>query len=177
MIIRMFNRMSLALLMMLGASPVVAEEITTEQIKGLDEQVQEIKEDVIGIAAELSRLEEKLLYPSNTQVSFFVSIADKDKTTVDAIQLILDDKVIAKHLYTFRELEALRKGGVQRIYTGNIRTGVHELVVTVRGKSSSGGKFKQTAKYKVNKKVRPKIVEVRLDEPDSGEQGIQFKDW
>lgn len=173
----MFNRVSIAILMMLSTSLVVAEEITTEQIKGLDEQVQEIKEDVIGIAADLSRLEEKLLYPSDTQVSFFVSIADEDNTTVDAIQLILDDKVIAKHLYTFRELEALRKGGVQRIYTGNIRTGIHELVVTVKGKSSSGGRFNKTAKYKVNKKVRPKIVEVRLDEPGSGEQGIQFKDW
>lgn len=156
---------------------VQGEEITTEQIKGLDEQVQEIKEDVIGIASELSRLEEKLLYPSNTQVSFFVSINNEDKTVIDAIQLELDGKVIAKYLYTFREVEALQKGGVQRIYTGNIRTGVHDLVVTIKGKSASGSTFKRTAKYQVEKKVRPKIVEVRLGEPGGSGQGIQFKDW
>ncbi|MGD8711888.1 MAG: hypothetical protein PVG50_03530 [Thiohalophilus sp.] len=150
---------------------VSAEEITTEQIKGLDEQVQEIKEDVIGIASELSRLEEKLLYPSNTQVSLFVSLGDGDKSSIDAIQLMLDDKVVAKHLYTYRELEALQKGGVQRIYTGNIRTGAHKLVVTVRGKSASG-KFKKTATYKLNKQVGPKIVEVQL-----AGQSVEFRDW
>lgn len=162
---------------MLLAGWLQAEEITTEQIKGLDEQVQEIKEDVIGIAAELSRLEEKLLYPSNTQVAFFVSIAGEDRTVVDAVQLTLNNKVVAKHLYTFRELEALQKGGVQRIYTGNVTTGQHNLSVTVSGKSASGSQFKKTASYKVNKQVGPKFVEVRLDRPDSGEQGIQFRDW
>jgi len=174
---RIFTGKLLVIIVTLFTMQVSAEEITSEQIQGLDEQVQEIKEDVIGIAAELTRLEEKLLYPSNTQVSFFVSVADEDNTTVDAIQLTLDGKVIAKHIYTFRELEALQKGGVQRIYTGNIRTGAHELVVTVMGKSPSGAKFKKTAKYKVDKKVRPKIVEVRLDGPGDREQGIQFKDW
>lgn len=154
-----------------------AEEITTEQIKGLDEQVQEIKEDVIGIAAELSRLEEKLLYPSNTHVAFFVSLADQDKTVLNGIKLALDNQVVAKHLYTFRELEALRKGGVQRIYTGNIRTGVHNLEVTITGKSPAGEKFRHSVSYQVKKEVGPKIVEVRLDSPARGKQGIGFKDW
>jgi len=176
-VMRAFTKLFSVIFLMLFTTCVTAEEITTEQIKGLDEQVQEIKEDVIGIASELSRLEEKLLYPSNTEVSLFVSIADEDKTNVDAIQMVLDNKVVAKHLYTYRELEALQKGGVQRIYTGNVRTGMHNLVVTVSGKSSSGSRFKSTAKYQVNKQVGPKIVEVRLKGPDDGKQGIQFKDW
>ena len=45
-------------------------------MRSLDEQVQEIKTDVLGIAAELNRLEEKLLYPSNTHLAIFVSIAE-----------------------------------------------------------------------------------------------------
>ena len=39
--------------------------LSREQIKGLDEQVQEIKKDVLAISAELQLLEEKLLYPSD----------------------------------------------------------------------------------------------------------------
>ena len=38
-----------------------AEEVSREQIKGLDEQVQEIKSDVLSIAAALNQLEERLL--------------------------------------------------------------------------------------------------------------------
>ena len=51
-----------------------AAEVTQEQIKGLDEQVQDIKADVLGLTTELSLLEEKLLFPSNTQISLFVSL-------------------------------------------------------------------------------------------------------
>ncbi|MEJ2699436.1 MAG: hypothetical protein P8Z70_07230 [Desulfuromonadales bacterium] len=50
--------------------PVHAEEVSKDQMKGLDEQVQDIKTDVLGIAVELNQLEEKLLYPSNTTESW-----------------------------------------------------------------------------------------------------------
>jgi len=37
--------------------------LNQQQMRGLDEQVQEVKSDVLSISQELSRLEEKLLYP------------------------------------------------------------------------------------------------------------------
>ncbi|HEX5635942.1 MAG TPA: hypothetical protein VFY78_02555, partial [Gammaproteobacteria bacterium] len=103
-----------------------AEDISRDQIKGLDEQVQDIKKDVIDLTAELSRLEEKLLFPSNTQVSIFISVNEGDTFRLDTVQVKLDNTVVAHHLYNFRELEALQKGGVQKIYVGNIKTGDHE---------------------------------------------------
>src|SRR3990170_3892127 len=106
-------------------------EISKEQIKGLDEQVQEIKSDVLGIAAELNQLEEKLLYPSNTQVAVFVSLAGGETFRLDSVEIQLDGEPVAHHLYTFKELEALQKGGVQRIYTGNVSSGDHDLEVFV----------------------------------------------
>src|ERR1700754_3136088 len=51
-----------------------ADDTYRAQMKGLDEQVQEIKSDVLSIDAELRRLEEKLLYPSNTHVALFVAL-------------------------------------------------------------------------------------------------------
>jgi hypothetical protein len=148
-----------------------AQVVSREQIKGLDEQVQEIKSDVLGIAAELNQLEEKLLYPSNTQVAVFVSLAGGETFRLDSVEIQLGGKPVAHHLYTFKELEALQKGGVQRIYTGNIRTGEHDLQVCVMGKSSGGGDFRKTESFKVNKDVGPKIVEISL-----AAQSITFKD-
>ena len=147
------------------------QEVPREQIKGLDEQVQEIKSDVISISAALNQLEEQLLYPSNTQVAVFVALAEGETFRLDSVEIQLDGKPVAHYIYTFKELEALRKGGVQRIYTGNIRSGAHDLQVSFIGKSKVGFDLNETNKFKVNKDAGPKLVEVTLAAHD-----IQFKD-
>ncbi|MGD8951999.1 MAG: hypothetical protein PVG62_14725, partial [Desulfobacterales bacterium] len=93
---------------MLGLSLAAnGQEVSREQIKGLDEQVQEIKSDVLRIAAELHQLEEKLLYPSNTQVAVFVSLASDATFRLDSVEIQLSGEPVAHHIYTFKELEAL----------------------------------------------------------------------
>jgi len=159
-------------LLLLGSGVAAfGQQVSREQIKGLDEQVQEIKSDVLSIAAQLNQLEEKLLYPSNTQVAVFASLADGETFRLDAVEIQLDGKPVAHHIYTFKELEALRKGGVQRIYTGNIRTGRHDLQVAVTGKSAGGADLRKTGRFNVEKDVGPKIVEISL-----AANNIAFKD-
>jgi hypothetical protein len=172
---RIFSIALISMLTWMPASAVWAEEVSKEQIKGLDEQVQDIKTDVLGIAAELNRLEEKLLYPSDTQVSLFVSIAEGEKFRLDAVQIQIDGKDVAHHLYTFKELEALQQGGVQRIYTGNIRTGEHDLKVSLIGKSVSGSEYRESASFKITKDVGPRLAEITLAGPGSGKKSIALK--
>ena len=162
----------LAISIALMTSPLYAEEVSKEQIKGLDEQVQEIKSDVLSIAGGLSRLEEKLLYPSHTQVAVFLSLASGETFRLDSVEIQLGGRAVAHHLYTFKELEALRKGGVQRIHTGNIRTGEHEMRVTLAGKSKGGGDIQRTESFTIHKDVGPEIVEITLTD-----HGITLKDW
>jgi len=154
-----------------------ANEVSREQIKGLDEQVQDIKKDVLNLSSELARLEEKLLFPSNTQVSLFISMHEGDDFRLDSVQLKLDEKVVAQHLYSFRELEALQSGGVQRLYLGNIKTGDHDLVVSYSGKAPAGGEYNRSGSYSVSKDVGPKFVEIKIAGPESTEQDIKFRDW
>ena len=156
---------------------VNAEEVSRQEIKSLDEQVQDVKKDVLNLSAELARLEEKLLFPSNTQVSLFLSMHEGDDFRLDSVQVKLDDKVVAQHLYSFHELEALHLGGVQRLYLGNIRTGEHELVVSYAGKAPAGGEYKRSGSYRLTKEIGPKFVEIRIAGPESTEQDIQFRDW
>lgn len=171
------SRFLLVILLPLMALNAQAEDISREQIKGLDEQVQDIKKDVIDLTAELNVLEEKLLFPSNTQVSIFVSTAEGDEFRLDAVQIKLNNKVVAHHLYTFRELEALHRGGVQRIYTGNVKTGDHNMVVSFVGKAPAGGEYRRSANYTLTKDVGPRFVQVIISGPDGGAQDIRFKDW
>ncbi|HBA89912.1 MAG TPA: hypothetical protein DCZ75_18540 [Geobacter sp.] len=153
------------------------KESAKEQTKGLDEQVQEIKADALAIAAQLNRLEEKLLYPSDTQIAIFVSVAGDEKFRLDAVDVELDGKQVAHHLYTFKELEALQKGGVQRIHVGNVRTGDHPLHVTVLGKTESGADFQREENFKVTKGIGPKLVGVVLAGTGMGSKTITMKEW
>jgi len=157
--------------------PAQSAEVTTEQVKGLDEQVQDIKKDVLELTSELTRLEEKLLFPSNTQVSLFVSVAGDKSFELDSMQVKLDNKVVAQHLYTYKELEALRAGGVQRIYTGNIKTGDHAMVVSFIGRAKSGNEYQRSENYTVTKAVGPKFVEIQLTGNSASDQKVTFKDW
>src|SRR6185437_5411742 len=138
------------------------------EMRGLDEQVQDTKSDVLSIAAELNQLEEKLLYPSGTQVAIFIALAKGDEMRLDAVQLQIDGQLVAHYIYSFKELEALRKGGVQRIYVGNVTTGDHQLDVMVDGKLKSGADFNRSQHFTFRKEVKPKLVELTVAGPESG---------
>jgi hypothetical protein len=161
----------------MGLEAAKEQSKAKEQVKGLDEQVQEIKTDVLGIAAQLNQLEEKLLYPSDTQIAIFVSVPQGEKFRLDAVDIGLDGKSVAHHLYVFKELEALQKGGVQRIYVGNVRTGEHTLQVSVMGKSEGGSDLKREESFKITKGIGPKFVGVVLAGSGIGSKTITVKDW
>jgi hypothetical protein len=164
----------LALLSCLSGSAGFAEATSKEQMQSLDKQVQEIKSDVLSIAAELNRLEEKLLYPSNTQVSVFVSLAEGEPFRLDWVRIGIDGEPVASHAYAFKELEALQKGGVQRIYTGNVPTGEHQLEVSVAGVLPGGSELDRTRSFSFRKEVEPKLVGIILS---GQETSIQLGEW
>jgi type II secretory pathway pseudopilin PulG len=170
---------AIALLLLASAGGAVAEtqSVTKEQMQSLDEQIQEIKSDALDIAAELSGLEEKLLYPSNTQVAVFVSLSERENFRLDSVQIQIDGERVAHYIYSFKELEALEKGGVQRIYTGNISTGEHQLDVSIAGKSSGGKELEASESFSFRKDVEPKLVAITLAGQEFGEPRIELGGW
>jgi hypothetical protein len=144
-------------------------------MRGLDEQVQEIKSDVLSIGQELNRLEEKLLYPSGTQASIFIALAKGEQMRLDAVRLQIDGQLVAHHIYSFKELDALRKGGVQRIYVGNVATGDHKLEVIIDGKLEGGADFSRTESFTFRKEVKPKLVGLTV--AGSGNTPIALGEW
>jgi hypothetical protein len=165
------------LLAALSLTPIAVLAQQDKAAHGLDEQVQEIKSEVLGIAAELNQLEEKLLYPSGTQVAIFVSLVKGDPMRLDAVRIQIDGKLVAHYIYSFKELEALRKGGVQRLYVGNVATGDHKLDVLVDGKLDGGADFSRTEHFDFRKEVKPKLVGLTLAAPASGNTPIALGEW
>ncbi len=154
-----------------------SRNVSQGQMRSLDEQVQEIKSDVLSISEELSRLEEKLLYPSGTQIAIFIALAKGDPMRLDAVRLQIDGQLVAHHIYSAKELEALRKGGVQRIYVGNVAAGDHQLEVLVDGKLEGGADFSNTEHFTFRKEVKPKMVGLTVAGPGSGAAPIALGEW
>ncbi len=175
--LRLIRTLVLALLVCGPVASSGAQDLSGDEMRSLDGQVQEIKSDVLSIASELSNLEERLLYPSNTEIAVFVSIADNEAFRLDAVQIEINGELATHHIYSFKELEALQKGGVQRIYTGNIVTGDHELSVTMIGKLKSGKDFNQSDSFVFANGVKPKTLGITLAGPEFGKSGIQIGDW
>ncbi len=165
--------LGIAIVVLLAAAGF-AHADSDDAMQGLDEQVQEIKSDVLSIVTELRQLEEKLLYPSNTQVAVFVSLAEGDLLELDSVRIQIDEQAVAHHIYSFKELEALRKGGVQRIYTGNLQTGDHRIEVSLAGTLPGGAELHRTESFPFRKDVEPKVVGVILSGQAAADAHIQL---
>jgi hypothetical protein len=128
----------------------------------LDARIQAVKGDVIRLNRDLLVLEEELLFPANTQVALFVSMDVGKLFQLDSVQIKLDDKIVTNYLYTPLEVQALHRGGVQRVYLGNLRAGTHELVAFFTGQGPHERDYKRGATIKFDKGTEPKYIELQI---------------
>ena len=151
---------------------------TAVDTRGLDQEVQGLKKDVVDLNRELFVLEEELLFPANTQVAVFLSMDVGDFFGLDAVQLRIDQKEVINYLYTPREVEALLKGGVQRLYLGNLKVGRHELVAFFTGKGPNDRDYRRGASLRFEKGVGAKYLELKINDRQHKQQPeFEIKDW
>ena len=139
----------------------------------LDADIEALKKEVLSLNRDLFILEEDLLFPSNTQFSIFLSMDAGALFSLDSVQLKIDDKNIANHLYTERELAALKRGGVQRLYIGNLPSGEHEIVAIFTGIGPKGRDYRRGESIVIEKTTEPQFVEFMIDD-DTGKEQPQF---
>jgi hypothetical protein len=152
--------------------------VTAADTRALDEEIQAIKKEVVDLNRDLFVLEEELLFPANTQVAVFLSMDVGEFFALDTVELRIDNKQVAKYLYTAREAEALLKGGVQRLYLGNMRVGSHELVALFTGKGPNGQDYSRGAQLKFEKSVGAKYLELKIaDRQRKRQPEFEIKDW
>jgi hypothetical protein len=146
--------------------------------RALDQQIQDLKKDVIDLNRDLFVLEEELLFPANTQVAVFVSVDVGDFFALDSISLKIDNRDVMNYLYTPREVAALVKGGVQRLYVGNLKAGGHELVVLFNGKGPNERYYRRGANLRFEKGVGAKYLELKITDHARAQQpDFEIKDW
>ena len=147
----------------LGSAPVSTAAVAPAAAPAsLDNRIQDLKGDVIRLNRDLLVLEEELLFPANTQVALFVSMDVGKLFELDTVQVKLNDKVVTNYLYTPMEVQALHRGGVQRVYLGNLKAGTHEIVAFFTGKGPHDRDYKRGTTIKFDKGTDPKYIELRI---------------
>jgi len=139
----------------------------------LDDRIQDAKADVIRLNRDLLVLEEELLFPASTQVAIFVSMDVGKLFMLDSVRVKL-----AAYLYTPAEVQALHRGGVQRLYVGNLRAGTHELVAFFTGKGPHDRDYKRGATIRIDKGTEPKYIELQIkDSTGKLQPEFEVKVW
>ncbi len=156
-----------------GDSDAAAEKDFFDDDNTLDADIEALKKEVLSLNRDLFILEEDLLFPSNTQFSIFLSIDSGSLFALDSVQIKIDDKNIANHLYTERELAALRRGGVQRLYIGNLPSGEHEIVAIFTGVGPKGRDYRRGESVVIEKTTEPQFVEFMIAD-DTGREQPKF---
>jgi hypothetical protein len=81
---------------------------------------------------------------------------------LDSVQLKIDDKVVANYLYTKQEREALSRGGVQRLFIGNVKKGKREIVAVFKGPGPNGREYTRATTHVFEKGSGTKYIELKI---------------
>ncbi|CAA0099176.1 Uncharacterised protein [BD1-7 clade bacterium] len=151
--------------------PAIPEEALAEQLESL-------KKEVIGLNRDLFILEEELLYPEDTQITVFVSMDTGNLFQLDSVKLTLNGEVITHYLYTDRQIDALYRGGIQRLLTTNLKQGDHELVAVFIGKGPNDRDYKRAHTLNFDKQDDAHFIELRIvDDSATAQPTFDIKQW
>lgn len=152
--------------------------VSKENASPLSEQVEDLKQAALELNRDLLILEEDLLFPANTQVAVYVSVDVGHYFQLDAVKLKIDDELVASHLYTEKQNSALTRGGIQRLYLGNLKTGKHEVTAFFHGYGPHEREYKRGATYTLKKDQNPTMLEIRIKDSTGGMRPeFDFKEW
>ena len=179
-----YFRQTLLFIVLWSASAFIAAQDIAAQDKPLNssasiaDDVQSLKQQVIDLNRELFVLEEELLYPDNNQIGIFVSMDVGQFCQLDAINVKIDDKDISHYLYTQKQVDALFRGGVQRLYVGNIKPGKHEISAFLVGKGPQGRDFRRAVAYRFEKSSDIKYLQLKISDSSQLHQPVfEVKEW
>jgi len=165
-----------------NTSPVTLDSETSakapEETAPVALSVEELKKKVIELNRDLFILEEDLLFPANTQFAVFVSLDTGKFLQLDSMKLKVDGEIVAAHLYTERQIKSLQRGGMQRLYIGNLKTGAHEITAFVYGIGPDSAAYKKAVTTKIIKETDIKSLEIKIKDNSSNfEPSIEIVEW
>lgn len=143
----------------------------------LPSDLQGMKGELLSLNRDISQLENELLFPS-AETAIVVAVEAGAGVKLVDLSVQIDDRNVGYHYYSEPEYTALTKGGMQRIYAGNLTSGQHTLKAIMTGNDPGGKEFQRTATYTFTKGSARKVIEIKAADNASNTQGeIRFREW
>jgi len=162
------------LLMLILCLPALA----SAEDAAVREEVMSAKETVLELNRDLYELERELLSPATTRAAFHITLNHGEYFEPLSVELSVDGKLELQHLYTERQVKALRMGAVQPLGDLNLAPGKHDITVTVRGVDHQGQGRELTITEPVTKTGKPLITELLIVDRDELQSArLQLKYW
>lgn len=178
MMIKTLTAFATAILLSATAFHASAEASPETPDQPLAERVETVKQAALELNRDLLILEEELLFPTHTQVTVFVSMDVGEYFQLDSVKLKIDEELVASYLYTERQVNALFRGGVQRLYLGNLKAGEHEVTAIFTGKGPVEREYKRGATITVSKGASPLQLELKIVDSTAKQQPeFSIKEW
>ena len=161
------------------ASGLTQDGLSPEQeLEALDPQIQNLKEEVLELNTLLFQLKEDLLFPEDSSMVVFLSIEGGHYFDLDSVKVTLDNTLVTTYLYTDRERSALKKGGIQRLYTGNIKSGDHQLVAVFTGTGPQELDYKRAETIPFQKENQATFIKLIVrDDPVKKQPEFIHESW
>lgn len=149
-----------------------------EEISRVSRDIQNLKEQVIDLNKDLRLMEEKLLFPSSTKYSVFVSMTSGQFFSLESVKLKLDGKLVATHVYSEKQRAALLRGGIHKFYITNLNEGAHTATLFFTGIGPSGRAYKRASTIDFKKGPAGEYLEVAIsDDSVTQEPVFGIKQW
>jgi len=147
-------------------------------VKAVSKNIQDLKLDVITLNKDLRLMEEQLLFPSSTKMSFFLSLDTGQFFTLESVKLKLDGKLVATHLYSEKQRSALARGGIQKLYITNLSEGKHTATAFFTGLGPNGRPYKRAKNMEFKKKAGSGYIEIAITDNGSLQEPVfNLKRW
>lgn len=144
----------------------------------LDANIENLKERVLELNRDLLILEEELLYPANSQIALYLSMDIGEYFALDAVKVKIDNVFVASELYSDAQVNALFRGGIQKLHLGNVKAGTHEISAFFTGIGPKGRPYKRATSITIEKRGEPFVLELRItDSTSSMQPEFDVKQW
>lgn len=149
-----------------------------EEVTAISRDIQALKSQVVELNKDLRLMEEKLLFPSSTKYSIFVSHSRGQFFQLEGVKLKIDGKLVASHVYSEKQRDALIRGGVHRLYVTNLNEGKHTATVFFTGLGSNNRPYKRAVTMDFDKGAGSGYLEIAVsDDPATQEPIFRLKQW
>jgi hypothetical protein len=103
-----------------------------------------------------------MLYPDANQLAVYLSVDSGERFTISQVKLRVNAREMALIQYDDIQMDAFNRGGIERIFIGNIEVGDHTVTAIISGEANNGQKMKRAVSQQFSKSANANVLELSV---------------